>query len=741
MAAASADQPECKTPSVGGFNRLQHAQSPYLRQHASNPVDWYEWGDEAFQEARRRGCPILLSVGYHSCHWCGVMERECFENPAIAKLMNAYFVNVKVDRQERPDVDSLYMSYVSALTGHGGWPMTVWLTPDLQPIFGGTYFPPTDRPGMPGLPTLMKLLHSKWLSDREEIERQGAETLEQLKSEVLSAGLGKQLAPDRWEHLRQNILSLGLKDIAQTFDPKFGGTGNHPKFPTAVTFDFLLFVAAEARRQPLLDPEQSALSMVLLTLRKMRHGGIFDHVGHGFFRYSVTRDWFIPHFEKMIYVQSQLAETYLQAYLLTEDEELRDVVRETLNYTLAAPVSLPEGCFVSAESADSMEVAADGSPSQKEGAFYVWRTAEINEHVQDPELFRWVFGVVEGGNVPKDADPHGELSGKNHVQQVRTFEQAAERFGRDIEEVKQSIRTSLAALEKHRRATREAPPCDDQALTGWNALMISALAKAGAHLNEPEYVEAALKCCAFIREHLYDAENNRLRRSWRHGVTSPYAGFADDYAYMIRALLDLYEATFDPAHLQWALKLQERFDAGFWDHENQHGYLNAEKDADASLLLRTLEREDGACPAPSSVAVWNLLRLNALLHVEAFAERADAIMRSFSELISMAPGRVCPLMSSALAVSQRPFRQCVLQGDPKDPNTVELLRTLRKSSHSNLAIVAFDGGSSEEFFRKVSEDLNYFPTECDVPRVFVCQNFTCEAPVSSAAQLAEVLRR
>ncbi len=560
-------------------NRLANEKSPYLLQHAHNPVDWYPWGEEAFTKARKEIKPIFLSVGYSTCHWCHVMERESFENPKIAAFMNDHFVNIKVDREERPDVDRVYMTFVQATTGGGGWPMSVWLTPELKPFVGGTYFPPDDAFGRPGFLSVLKQIADAWTKDEKQILAQAAQITDQLQN---FAGTHTSTNAD----LSASILSEGFKQRESRFDPREGGFGPAPKFPRPSELIFLFNDAYRAG--PDSKDGKRAIEMATFTLEKMARGGIHDHLGGGFHRYSVDGEWHVPHFEKMLYDQAQLVEAYLIAYQITGRKEFANTARDILDYVLRDMTS-PDGGFYSAEDADSSIRA--GFKEKAEGAFYVWTANEIEEvlgkdsgtgilpvndsqHRQDADatIFSYIYGVEANGNTSGEGDPHGELHGKNVLIQRHTVAEAAKKFEVSEEEMKKRLAASCEKLFEI-RAKRPRPHLDDKIITAWNGLMMTAFAKGYQVLGDEKYLAAADRSADFIRNNLYDQKTETLTRSWREDRAPPpssegtadIGGFAEDYAYLIRGLIDLYESSFDTARLAWATALQEKQDALFWD--------------------------------------------------------------------------------------------------------------------------------------------------------------------------------
>ncbi|HYR58056.1 MAG TPA: thioredoxin domain-containing protein, partial [Chthoniobacteraceae bacterium] len=587
-------------------NALAREKSPYLLQHAHNPVQWYPWGEQAFEKARREHKPIFLSVGYSTCHWCHVMAHESFENPEIAKLMNEHFVNVKVDREERPDVDRVYMTYVQATTGGGGWPMSVFLTPELKPFYGGTYFPPDDRYGRPGFPTVLRRLAEAWEKDRENVSTAAANAVSALR-EYTSTGPAKSGAPGK------EALDAAFSQFARTFDDELGGFGGAPKFPRPVSLNFLF--RYHAREGAESHDGTLAASMALLTLRKMADGGMHDHLGGGFHRYSVDRFWHVPHYEKMLYDQAQLAASYLDAFQITGDAQYSATARDILDY-VRRDLTDKGGGFYSAEDADSL--LEHGKPEHREGAFYVWTKDEIVRVLGEDAaaIFNRVFGVEADGNSPAGSDPQGELSGKNTLIRRMTRAEAAKFFGKPEAEIEATLAASRAKL-LDARARRPRPHLDDKIITAWNGLMISAFARAAQVLDDPAYLEAAQKSARFIRNELW--KDGSLSRSYRQGAGT-VKGFCDDYAFIIAGLLDLYEADFDTGWLQWALELQARQDALFGD---EHGGYFSVAEGDPHILLRMKEDYDGAEPSATSVTVLNLLTLSHLTNDEVFEQAID----------------------------------------------------------------------------------------------------------------------
>jgi hypothetical protein len=704
-------------------NRLAGEKSPYLLQHQHNPVEWYPWGEEAFEKARREHKPIFLSVGYSTCHWCHVMAHESFENPAIAKLMNESFVNIKVDREERPDVDRVYMTYVQATSGSGGWPMSVFLTPDLKPFYGGTYFPPEDRYGRPGFPTILQRLAEAWKSEHEKVVGAANEAIKAL-NEYTASGPAKNATAGK------EAIALGLNQLTRSFDDELGGFGGAPKFPRPVSLNFLFRVVA---REGLDGRDgKAALGMALLTLQKMADGGMHDHLGGGFHRYSVDKFWHVPHFEKMLYDQAQLACSYLDAFQITHDATFERTARDIFDY-VRRDMTDTGGGFYSAEDADSL--LEKGKPEHAEGAFYVWTKEEIVRVLgQDAAAtFDRVYGVDAEGNAPNGSDPQGEFHGKNILIQRLSTADAAKFFRQSEGDLAGSLAASRRKLFDV-RAQRPRPHLDDKIITAWNGLMISAFARGAQVLDDADYLASAQKAARFIREHLW--KNGQLLRSYRQGA-SEVGGFCDDYAALIQGLLDLYEADFDIAWLQWAVELQKKQDELFLDAEHG-GYFSVTKDA-PNILLRVKEDYDGAEPSPNSVSATNLLRLAQITGQENYAARAKATIAAFADQLSRAPTAL-PQMLVALDASLAKPRQVVIAGPPADPTTRALLHEVHAHFVPNKIVLLADGGSGQKWLAERLEFLKTVGPIDGKPAAYVCQDFVCQLPTSDVAKLRELLR-
>ncbi len=647
-------------------NRLAKEKSPYLLQHAHNPVDWYPWGEEAFAKARKENKPIFLSIGYSTCHWCHVMAHESFENPETAKIMNREFVNIKVDREERPDVDRVYMTFVQATTGGGGWPMSVWLTPDLQPFVGGTYFPPEDRHGQPGFPKVLERIAAAWKQDHAKIADQGAKIMAALQ-EAGNASVEKA------DNLDPKILDTAYQQLSRTYDAHEGGFSSAPKFPRPATLNFLFHVYARAEGEP--SNSKHALEMNLFTLRKMAAGGIHDHLGGGFHRYSVDALWHVPHFEKMLYDQAQLAVAYLDAFQITHDPEFETVARDILDY-VRRDMTSKEGGFFSAEDADSLLEA--GKTEHAEGAFYVWTKKEVDDSLgENARIFDFRYGVEEAGNAPPGSDPQGEFRGKNILIERHDIAETAKEFKKSDDEIRASLkdaRETLFAL----RAKRPRPHLDDKIITAWNGLMISAFARAASVLDDAAYLKSATRAAEFIRTNLYDESAKTLVRNFRGG-RGTVAGFAEDYAFVIQGLLDLYEAGFDVRWLKFATELQQTQDRIFLDKKNG-GYFSTSGE-DKSVLLRMKEDNDGAEPSSNSVAALNLLRLAQLRDADEYRERGEQTIKAFAGILGRAPTAL-PQMLVAFDYSLGKPRQIVIAGESNKTDTKKLLRRSARSLSS-----------------------------------------------------------
>jgi uncharacterized protein len=710
-------------------NRLAKEKSPYLLQHQHNPVDWYPWGAEAFEKAKKEGKPIFLSVGYSTCHWCHVMERESFEVEAVAAILNKHFVSIKVDREERPDVDKVYMTFVQATTGGGGWPMNVWLTPDLKPFFGGTYFPPENRGGRASFTTVLTKIAEGWENDRKSIIESAEEVAKGL-AEMAKVG------PAKAELEGRSALYGGLNQLAKRFDDEHGGFGDAPKFPQPSMINFLLRMAVRKGLGATPESEErdrgTARKMALFTLGRMADGGMHDHLGGGFHRYSVDKFWHVPHYEKMLYDQAQLAGAYVDAFALTRDARWEKIARDVFDYVLR-DMADKEGGFFSAEDADSL--ATPDAHEKTEGAFYVWEKKEIDAALgADAEVFNRVYGVEAGGNSPMGSDPLGELKGKNTLIRRMSDEDAGKLFKKPVPEIAASLAKSRGTLFDL-RAKRPRPHLDDKIIVAWNGMMISAFARAAQVFDDPRYLAAAQGSAKFIRAKLW--KDGALIRSFRH-EPSGIAAFADDYAALIAGLLDLYEADFDTAWLGWALELQAKMDAQFYDAE--HGGYFQTPPAQSDILFRSKEDYDGAEPAPGSVATGNLLRLALITDSKDIRAKAEKTMKSCAEQLSKLPSAMTQMLC-AVDLSLAKPRQVVIAGVPGADDTKALLREVRATFSPNQIVLLADGAGGQEWLAKKLDVIAGMKPVAGKAAAYVCENNVCEAPVTDPAKLRESLAK
>ena len=734
-------------------NRLALESSPYLRQHAENPVDWYPWGKEAFEKAKLEQKPIFLSIGYSTCHWCHVMAHESFENTAIAALLNDSFISVKLDREERPDVDRVYMSFVQAVTGHGGWPLSVWLTPDLKPFYGGTYFPPEDRQGRSGFPSILQAITKGWNEDRQTLISQGETIVETLKEnkyskQISSGDLGLTLA-EKGSEAYQACFS----QLYEGFDSKWGGFGAAPKFPRSSNLDFLFRCAAMQGVKS--DVGAAAINMAIPTLSHMARGGIHDHIGGGFHRYSVDSEWFVPHFEKMLYDQAQISVNALEAWQATGDARHIWLARDILDYVLR-DLTDPKGGFYSAEDADSQ--IPDNTSHHAEGAFYVWTQKEIDTHLKsDAAFFSSVYGIEVKGNVSEALDPFHEFTGKNILTMKKPLSAAAKEAGLSLEEASDRLVHCIEILRTIRNS-RPRPHKDDKVITAWNGLMISAFAKASQVINAfdgiksavtKEYLNAAIKAADFIFNELFDQKKGILYRCWR-SKRSQAEGFAEDYAFLIQGLLDLYEASFDIKWLKWSVQLQAMMDALFYD-PSAGGYFNSAIGAE-DIVVRLKEDYDGAEPAPSSVAALNLMRFALLFEssdyaskpkvsdhpMQGYRDKALKTLMAFEYRWSQSP-QALPRMLCALELALEPPRHVVISGNPNSDSYHNLVAVMHETLAPRRCIIAADGTDSQVWLSAFAPWLTAMKAIADKPTAYVCEGFTCQAPVSNSEDLRETL--
>jgi uncharacterized protein len=718
-------------------NRLAEEHSPYLLQHKDNPVDWYPWGTEAFERARREDKPIFLSIGYSTCHWCHVMEHESFESRQVAEVLNRHFVPIKVDREERPDVDRVYMTFVQATTGSGGWPMSVWLTPSLQPFYGGTYFPPASKWGRPGFIDILKEIARAWEEDRARIETSAKSITERLQE--LGRDSGPRSVPP------PGVLDEGVRQFAAAFDSRRGGFGDAPKFPRPSE---LLFLLREHARTGSTD----ARDMVLVTLRAMALGGMRDHVGGGFHRYSVDGNWRVPHFEKMLYDQAQLVLAYLEAAQASADPFFAEVADDTLAY-VHRDLTDDAGGFYSAEDADSVPpehagaAAHDrgdgpsGPPHKMEGAFYVWRDDEIGEILgDDADIFRIRYGILPDGNAP--FDPQNEFVRKNLLYTARGIDEVMSATAKSRAEVEAALARSRPKLQE-RRSTRPRPHLDDKVLTAWNGLMIGAFARAARVLEaNPKvrrytvgpYIDSARRAALFIWKHLWNPETQTLLRRYRKGDAA-VEGYAEDYAYLIFGLLELFQTDGDPRWLEWAVMLQRRQDELFADPVEGGWFSTTGRDE--SVLLRLKEDYDGAEPSASSVSVLNLLTLSHLTSDAAFEQSVERAFGMFASRIQQG-ARMVPMMMAALSAYRAGISQIVVTGDPAEPATAALNAVVSRRYLPFAITIPLIPEHAASLTRWLPW-IEGLVRRVDTPSAYVCRNFTCEIPVTSPDDLGKQL--
>ena len=713
-------------------NRLAAATSPYLQQHAENPVEWFEWGEDAFAQARAENKPIFLSIGYSTCHWCHVMAHESFEDADIARQLNAGFVCIKVDREERPDVDRIYMTYVQAVTGHGGWPLSAWLTPELKPFFGGTYFPPSDRAGRPGFPTVLKSIAEGWAKDRDRVVAESDRVVASLAEHHQEEPVG-EAEPDFTEPAGA-AFEQAYTYLFENYDAQEGGFGGAPKFPRPANLDFLFRCAVLQGVET--ETGREAVGMAAKTLERMAMGGIHDHVGGGFHRYAVDDGWLVPHFEKMLYDQAQLAGSLLDAYSFTGDDRFGWVARGVLDYVLR-DLAHPNGGFYAAEDADS--AGEDGR--RLEGAFYLWTRDEIDARLgRDAGWFSAHYGVTQEGNVPSQLDPHGDMAGRCVLKQRAPLARTAVAHAREPAELVGPLAGALQALFDAREK-RARPHRDEKIVTAWNGLMISALARAAAseapalaELRET-YLQAARRAAGFIREHLWDANHRRLHRAWRGGRRTE-AGFAEDHAGLVMGLLDLYEATWETAWLDWAIELQEAMDTLFWD-DQAGGYFQA-AEGDNSIVLRLKDDYDGAEPTANSLAATNLLRMGTLLHDESLRRRGLLVLQAFRGRWSKQPWGL-PAMLLGLEWALTAARQIVILGNAADPEFTRMIEVARCRTGRRTAVIGIRHDDDLAWWARRVPTMREFKIGHGSPTAQLCEGFVCQRPVSTAVQLEQLL--
>lgn len=687
-----------------GPNRLANEKSPYLLQHAMNPVDWYPWGDESFTKAKNENKPIFLSIGYSTCHWCHVMERESFENEEIATYLNENFVSVKVDREERPDVDHIYMTACQAMTGHGGWPLSVFMTPDQKPFYIGTYFPPETKWGKPGFNEVIEQLSDKWKEEHEKVLEASEKMVKSVKPRFTDFDSGK---------VEERILTRAYKQFAADYDELFGGFGGAPKFPTPHNLMFLLRYWKQTNNE-------DALKMVEKTLDAMYRGGIYDHIGFGFARYSTDQQWLVPHFEKMLYDNALLAYTYLEGYQATERPEFKKVAEEIFTYVLR-DMTHEEGGFFSAEDAD-----AEG----EEGKFSVWMPREIHDilEFEEAELFCKAYDISECTNFENTCIPN--MINTSHVRIAHEYGITQEELQTRLEQSRQRL---YGAREK-----RIKPHKDDKILTAWNGLMIAAFAKGAQVLKRPIYKETAAKAIDFIINKLRREEDGRLLARYRDGE-SRYLAYIDDYAFLIWGLVEQYEATFDTKYLELSLELHGQMKELFWDEE-QHGYFFYGADGE-ELLTRPKEIYDGAIPSGNSVAAYCTIRLAKLTGRPEFEKDAEDLMKAFAGSIGEYP-RAYSFFLVAMQLALYPSREIVIAGKAEDIQTLNMLDTIRSKFLPDTVVVFRSEQESDKMMERLEQLAPLVKDKASVngkTTAYICENNSCQAPITDAKIIKEML--
>ena len=677
-------------------NRLSRETSPYLLQHAHNPVDWYPWGDEAFEKAKSENKPILLSIGYSACHWCHVMEHESFENEKIAALMNELFVNIKVDREERPDLDEIYMNAVQMLTGRGGWPMTMFLTPDRKPFYGGTYFPPEDRQGMPGFPRILMGVSQAYRERPEDVQKSVSQILTALQRMAESQETSKNLSPA--------VVAAGAENIARAYDSDNGGLGQAPKFPNAGVYELFLRHYSHSKNERFLE-------MVIHTLTKMGQGGIYDHLGGGFHRYSVDAKWLVPHFEKMLYDNAQLVRIYANAYTISREPLFKSIVEETVGYLFREMLD-PKGGFYSTQDADS---------EGEEGKFFVWTAEEINRVIgeSEGEIFCRMYDVGEPGN----------FEGKSILHPILTVDQAGKLFRkepRDIEAIVARAKEKLFA----EREKRVKPFRDEKIITAWNGLMLSGLAEAIKLSENPAWIDAAARPVEFIFSDM--ARGGLLLHTHKDGQ-SKLLGYLDDYAFLAVGLLDLYEAVLDRTYLDRAIQLTDVLLREFWD-ERDGGFFFTGKSHEP-LISRAKPVFDASIPSGNAMATQLLLRLHHLTGDDRYRTPAEKILRSYYDAMESQPFGLAHMLC-VLDFYLQGAKEIVIVGNLAESGVKELIAQVNATYLPNKVLQLARPGTA---LAAISPLLQGKSQVDGKPTAYVCQNFTCSPPVTSRNELQVLL--
>ncbi|TXT53512.1 MAG: hypothetical protein BAJALOKI1v1_2390004 [Promethearchaeota archaeon] len=697
------------TKNEGTPNNLIHEKSPYLLQHAYNPVKWYPWGDEAFSEAQKQNKPIFLSIGYSTCHWCHVMEKESFEDEDVAQLINETFIPIKVDREERPDIDKIYMTACQVMSGRGGWPLTILMTPDKKPFFAGTYIPKQARFGQSGLMTLIPRVREMWNTEKDKLIQ---------STEQVTYAIKNALDEAPGQKLDKNDLREAFIQLRTRFDPEKGGFGMAPKFPTPHNLLFLL-------RYWQRTTDATALKMVEKTLQEMRKGGIYDHIGFGFHRYSTDAEWFVPHFEKMLYDQALLAIAYLETFQATGNEFYAQVAQDIFTYVLRDMTS-PEGGFYSAEDADSEGV---------EGKFYLWTHEEIKDLLDDKEynedMFAQIYNITSSGNYREEATK--QETGKNILHLTESFEEIADKYGLSLSELKEKLEKmqKLLFLEREKRIH---PQKDDKILVDWNGLMIAALAKGARVLKDDTLLTAAEKAFGFVSNNLIESNGTLLHR-YRDGQAD-FNAFLDDYAFLIWASLELYESTFNVKYLDFALSLNEKLFTHFWDENIGAFYFTSDEGED--LIVRQKEIYDGAIPSGNSVAMLNLLKLGFYTGDLELERKAEIISQVFAEKIKNNPSTFCMLMC-AVDFAMGPSYKVVITGNSKGDDTINLIEELQNKFYPNVLIIKKPTEVNDSKILTIAEFITEYTTLDEKATAYVCFNQGCKPPTTKKSQMIQYI--
>jgi len=682
-------------------NRLIDEKSSYLLQHAGNPVNWYPWGEEAFDKARKEDKPVFLSIGYSTCHWCHVMAHESFEDEEVALLLNESYVAIKVDREERPDVDKIYMAVCQSLTGRGGWPLSIFMTPEGKPFFAGTYFPKSSRMGMPGFVDILKQVAAMWQNDRASVVK---------ASENITTAIQPRSDSVRSVHaLNVETLKKGYAQLARTFDPIWGGFGAAPKFPTPHHLTFLL-------RWYKRSGDSRAMEMVEKTLNTMRSGGIFDQIGLGFHRYSVDEKWLVPHFEKMLYDQALLAMAYIEAYQATGKVKFAQVAREIFTYVLH-DMNSPEGGFYSAEDADS---------EGKEGLFYLWTPLEVKEYLGEElgDLFCRFYGITEAGNFEE---------GRSILHVPVSTQSFVAKEGMDLPGLEKALKDGRDRLFDIRKK-RVHPLKDDKILTSWNGLMIAAFAKGYQVFGDQAYVDAASDAAKFILSNLRTADGRLLRR-YRQGDAA-YPGYLDDYAFLTWGLIELYEATFKISYLEEAIALNQEMIDIFWDKEGGGLYFTGK--GNELLITRSKEIYDGALPSGNSVAALNFLRLGRLTGNIDLEKKADQLTRIFAAEVTEHPMAYTQLLV-ALDFMVGPSQEIVIAGDPAPETMRDMLNVVSRKFLPNKVVLLRPDGAEGKRLATLSPFVGPMQSVDHHPTVYLCEQYSCKKPITKVIELKTVL--